>query len=69
MNKFGELLGLSDCSWEVNWDPRSEDISMGMPKREIQWYRRARAQATVDVSLRGIASGQQEKRSVTVKGV
>ena len=60
-------LATDDHNCEVNWDPRSDDMSMGIPKSAIQWYMRARAQPTVDMSLRGTASGQREKRSTIVK--
>lgn len=59
-------LAIIAQSFEVNWLPRSEDITFGSPKRDIQWYSRVRAQVSVDVSLMGMASGQRVKRSTMV---
>ena len=49
-------------SCEVNWGPLSDDMPMA-----IQWETRACAQLVAVVSLRGIASGQRENRSTTVR--
>ena len=52
---------------EVNWGPLSDDMSMWMPKQAIQWETRACVQLVAVVSLRGMASGQRENRSTTVR--
>ena len=40
---------------------------VGTPNREIQWWMRAEAQALAVVEVRGMASGQQEVRSMMVR--
>jgi hypothetical protein len=42
---------------EVNWVPRSEVITSGTPKRDIQPCKRARAQAEAVIEDRGNAYG------------
>ena len=54
-------------SCEVNWGSLSDDISIEMPKWAIQWETKACAQLVVVVSLRGMASGQRENLSTTVR--
>ena len=46
---------------QINWGPLSDDMLTGMPKRVIKWETRAWEQTEVAVSLREMASGQQEK--------
>ena len=53
-------------SCEVNWAPLSDDRSIGIPKRAIQWDMSAWAQVALVMSLKGMASHQREKRSTIV---
>lgn len=43
---------------EVNWRPRSEVISRGMPKRATQWRVKAHAHSSAEMLARGMALGQ-----------
>ena len=58
-------IAVHNC--DVNWGPLSDDMSIGIPKRAIQWETRACAQLVAVVSPRGMASGQRENRSTNVR--
>ena len=58
---------MSVQSWEINWGPRLEMISPGTPNRETHWTTNALATEVVSIDVSGIASGQREKRSTTVR--
>ena len=51
---------------DVNWDPRSEVILFGTPKRATQFWLKALATVMVSMSLIGTASGQRVNRSMIV---
>jgi hypothetical protein len=51
----------------VNWGPQSEVKVAGTPKRLIQPMNSACAQAAAVVEASGMASGQQEYLSTTVR--
>ena len=53
-------------NWDSNCRPRSVTIVEGMPKREIQPPRKARATASAVIQVRGMASGHLVKRSTQV---
>jgi hypothetical protein len=52
---------------EINWEPRSEVMVWGTPKREIQVEQSASAQARAEEEERGAASTQRVVRSMMVK--